>query len=744
MNLMLNVLNRVTGWASSRKGAITVLLAWLIAIVALTGAAPSAKMYSVSAGEGSVRDDTLSAEAKRVMEERFPSEDGLPALVVFHQPDGIDADGRSRIGEFSRWLASGDKPADMTSALPFHELSAEVQERMFSQDGTTMVYSFSFKQGLASDQVYEALGQVREWLDGHSLPGLRAEITGPAGIAADTLALFRNTDLVLLFATIGLILVLLVVIYRSPLLALMPLVIAGVVYQAADRLIGLGGKNGWFVIDSQALSIMLILLFAVLTDYCLFVFSRYREELRKVGGQFEAMKLAMSRVGEPILFSGGTVLVAMLALLAALFKPYHNFAPVFAIAMAIILLGGLTLIPAVFSLLGRRAFWPFAPRLEAGEKIGRQGLWARIAASVVKRPAAYAGGLLVLLLLASANVGSLHYSYNLLKSFPEELSSRQGFELLERHFPKGKLAPVSVVLESTEELALNDELLQKLMALTNATRQTVGIDTLTPEVTSEMAGPDYRLPRNFLSEDKRAIKWEVTLADNPYDAEALRVMDGLRQNSARLLQENGLGNGKYSIHFAGQTAEQLDVSLLNKRDTVVVFSLIAVLILIMLLLQTRSLWMALLMLGTILLSYTASLGLGWMIFSGALGYEAISYRIPMYTFVFLVALGVDYNIMLVSRIREEAAKREWREAIRHGVAHTGSVISSAGIILAATFAVLITQPMQELFLFGITMAMGIVLDTFVVRGILLPSILAWIGRKTKQTANAMSKGDIGA
>ncbi len=736
---MKQALNRVTAWASSRKGAITVLLVWLAGIILLTGAAPSAKTYSVSAGEGSIHNNTPSAVAKQVMEERYPSEDGLPALVVFHRADGIGADGRVGIGEFSRWLASDDRPDDASSALPYHELPEETQDRMISEDGTTMVYSFNLKKGLESDQVHAALGQVRDWLDEHRMPGMRTEITGPAGITADTLALFKNTDVVLLMATIGLILVLLIAIYRSPLLAIIPIVISGIVYQAADRLIGLGGRNGWFVIDSQALSIMLILLFAVLTDYCLFVFSRYREELRKVESRHEAMERAMARVGEPILFSGGTVLLAMLALLAAVFKPYHNFAPVFGIAMAVVLLGGLTLIPAVFALLGRKAFWPFVPRPGTGETARRLSVWERIAASVVKRPTAYAGGLLALLLLASANIGSMHYSYNLMKSFPEELSSRQGFELLERHFPKGKLAPVSFLLDSTEELPLDDVFFRKLTGLTNAIRQSEGIVAITPEIEPDRAGPGARLPRDFLAADKRAVKWEVVLADDPYDAEALRAVDALRRNSAVLLQENGLGGGKYSLHFAGQTAEQLDVSRLNKRDTVVVFSLIAGLIATMLLLQTRSLRMSLLMIGTILLSYAATLGLSWVLFNGLLGYGAISYRIPVYTYVFLVALGVDYNIMLVSRIREEAARHERKEAIRRGVARTGGVISSAGIILAATFAVLITQPMQELVLFGMTMALGILLDTFLVRGLLLPSVLAWPERKTKQITNSIER-----
>lgn len=200
-------------------------------------------------------------------------------------------------------------------------------------------------------------------------------------------------------------------------------------------------------------------------------------------------------------------------------------------------------------------------------------------------------------------------------------------------------------------------------------------------------------------------------------------MAGWQDESEALLKANGFNASGDSLFFAGQTAKQLDVRTMNERDTVVLFAVIAVFITIMLAIQTRSIKMSLSMILTIMLSYTATVGLTWTVFHSLLGFEAISYRLPVYTFVFMVALGVDYNIILVSRIKEEAKLHPWKEAVKRGVASTGGVISSAGIILAATFGVLITQPMQELFLFGFAMAVGILMDTFLVRGMLLPAIL---------------------
>lgn len=322
-----------------------------------------------------------------------------------------------------------------------------------------------------------------------------------------------------------------------------------------------------------------------------------------------------------------------------------------------------------------------------------------------------------------------------MKSFPDNLSSRIGFELLEQNFPKGKLAPVNIILTSDKEIVLDEPFLDNVANMIDVMKRGGGIDSVSPEIVPEMAGVNATLPRNFLSEDKHAIKLDLTLSSNPYEQNALSLVKELRQNADQILQDSGLGGGYFQIYFAGQTAEQLDVSNMNMRDMILIFSLIAGAIAIILAFQARSLWLSLLMTSTILLSCVATLGLGWIIFQDVLGYDAVSYRIPVYTFIFLVTLGVDYNIMLVSRIREEAEKHEWKDAIRLAVTRTGGVISSAGIILAATFAVLITQPMQELFLFGITMAMGIIIDTFLVRGVLLPSILA-MKQKSRKSSKA--------
>jgi len=502
------------------------------------------------------------------------------------------------------------------------------------------------------------------------------------------------------------------------------------VYQVVDRVLGLGGKNDWFVLDSSAISIMLVLLFAVLTDYSLFIFSRYREELKNFSSKYSAMGEAIHHVSEPILFSGGTVLLSVLTLFTTVFMPYNHFAPVFSVAVVFILIAGLTLIPSIFALMGRKAFWPFIPKADEKPK-EKAGFWTKVSKQVMKHPAVIAGILLITLLAGAFNTTSIQYSFNIMKSFPDELSSRQGFELLEKHYPAGQLAPVTVILTSDEHIALDEKFLTNVKSLEDHFKNIDGVDSISQGLTEEMIKDPKKLPRGFIGEDKKTVKMQIVLKDNPYDSDALKTVQKLRDQEGNILSKSGFSSSSYHLQYAGQTAEQLDIRAMNQRDMVILFSLVTVLITIMLALQTRSILMPLIMMATILLSYVATLGFGWIIFHDIMGYDSISYRLPVYTFVFMVALGVDYNIMLVSRIKEEAQKFSWKEAVGSGVALTGGVISSAGIILAATFAVLITQPLQELFLFGMIMALGVLMDTFLVRGMLLPSILILVKKKGK-------------
>ncbi|MGJ7913425.1 MMPL family transporter [Neobacillus sp. LXY-1] len=735
---MLKPIQKLVQFSSSKNGSKVILSIWIAVVILLSFLAPSSKDFSVSSKEGSVKNDPPSAIAKQVLKKQFPSKEGLTGLLVFHRDNKITNEDRNKISEVSKWLSSNDKPKELEGAVPFHQLPKPAQDQMFSKDGTTLLLNFNLKEGADSHAANETIKTINDKLKEMKLGSLQVEITGPAGISSDTITIFKNADFVLMLGTIALIFVILLVIYRSPLLAVIPLVIAAIVYQVVDRVLGMGGKNDWFVLDSSAISIMLVLLFAVLTDYSLFIFSRYREELKKFPSQYSAMGEAIHHVSEPILFSGGTVLLSVLTLFATVFEPYNHFAPVFSVAMVFILLAGLTLIPSMFAIMGRKAFWPFVPK--ATEQLNKkQGFWKKVSKQVVKHPAIITGILMITLLAGALNTLSIHYSFNIMKSFPDELSSRKGFELLEKHYPAGQLAPVTVILTKDSEITIDDKFSNNVQTLENKLKSIKGVDSITQGVTVNMK----QVPQGMISEDKKAVKLQLVLKDNPYDTSALETVKQLRNQDKRMLKDSGFPADHYQLHYDGQTAEQLDIRAMNQQDMIILFSFVTILITIMLGIQTRSIFMPILMMSTILLSFVATLGFGWIIFHNILGFDSISYRLPVYAFVFMVALGVDYNIMLVSRIKEEAAHVSWKEAVGNGVALTGGVISSAGIILAATFAVLITQPLQELFLFGMTMALGVIMDTFLVRGMLLPSILVLLKKGNPQMTVSTDQKVIG-
>jgi len=709
----------VSALTSKRRYVWITILLWVI-VAGFLSVAPSANDYAINTGENDLPKEAQSVIAEEKVQSYFPDDSGQLAILVFSSQEEWTKENWGAIANISEWMTDEETLSTIDSVVPFHRFPEEVREEFRSEDGQTMVLPVTLKKGLEMDMINETINEISTF--GNDLLDEESElyITGPAGIASDTLELFANANLTLLFSTIGLVLVLLIVIYRSPLLAIIPLIAVGFVYQVVDRVLGLLAANNILTIETQSLSIVMILLFGATTDYSLFIFSRYREELRVVENKFEAMGRAVRGIAEPIFFSGGTVLAAMLVLLLAHYGPYQNFAPTFAITIVFVLLAGLTLIPALFTLVGRKAFWPSIPKL-GEETLQKNKFWSRIGSLVTKKPWLSGGIVLTFLVMNALNVPSIQYSFNLINSFPEDMNSRVGFEKLEDNFPPGELAPVTVLLETKEKFELTEQEWEKLQGLQTSLEETDGVFEVSLPSLEELIEDSDQMPLN-------ALTFELILNENPYDQSSLDVVDHLTETSEELLEINRLALNDYSLYFAGESAKQADVRAVNDRDTLVVAIVITLVIIMMLMWHTKSLIAPIYMMGTILLSYLSALGLSWFLFQQFLGYEAMSYRIPLYSFVFLVALGVDYNIMLISRIREENQRFDMHEAVRRGVTLTGGVISSAGLILAATFAVLMTQPIMELFMFGFIVGLGIILDAFIVRGILVPAIVTLLGK----------------
>lgn len=699
---------------SSKKGVAITLSLWIAVTIALSVLAPSSQDEK-SAKEGSgLPKSSLYEQAQAIIDENFSTDEGTPAILVFTSENELTNEELASIAAASKSISDANID-HVQEVLPLDQLPPQVIQSFVSEDGTSITLPIMIAPDTESKEITNALDSIKEQTANTVADSLVYKMTGPAAIASDSVKLFEQADVVLIIATVALILVLLIVIYRSPLLAIIPLLACGIVYLVVDRVLGLAGQAGLFL-DGQTLSIMAILLFAAITDYSLFVFSRFREELKIGQNKYVSMKNAMSKVGEPIFFSGTTIIVSVLMLFFASDAAYRNFAPVFAIAVFIIAIGGLTLVPALFTLFGKAAFGPFIPKPGDAEK-GSSKLWGKLGKFVTAYPRVIIAAVTIIMVGFSINVANIHYSFNILNSFPEDMESREGFEILENKYSPGSLAPTTVLLSSETELKN-----ESMAALISELEKQTGIESISPTTDVILQNSS-----SILSEDGKAAQLQMTLTEDPYSLEAIETIQQLQDDSDEILQASGVEN-ELSLFFSGETALQADLQRANDRDTLLVVILVTVFITIMLGLLTRSVVAPLYMMGTILLSFFSALGLGMLILGGFFDIDAMSSRIPLYTFVFLVALGVDYNIMLVSRIKEEIGHFSIKEAVERGISFTGGVISSAGLILAATFAVLTTQPIMELFIFGFIVALGVMIDTFIVRSMLVPAIIVVLGK----------------
>ncbi|SFI91431.1 putative drug exporter of the RND superfamily [Paenibacillus sp. UNC496MF] len=731
----MNMLIRIAEAVGGRRGRWFTLAVWIAAVAALNVWLPSAN---------DLKDDTLgnfgtkqpSVQAQQVIEKEFPADEGLPALLTWHRASGLtDADLR-RIQSLSQDIAARPLPYQDGSA-PLHALPLESLKRQVSADGTTLVQPVFFDRNAGSDEHQAGLDELRERTDAvfagqhpfrtalDDAGAIAVRATGPVGISVDATGLFKDADVSLLLATVALVLVLLLLIYRSPVLALIPLIAVGFAYGAVTPLLGWMAKAGWIAYDSQSLSIMTVLLFGAGTDYCLFLISRFRSELKEEAGPLAALKRAFGGASGAIAMSGLTVVLSLLALLLAEFGSFRRFAVPFSLAIFVMMIASLTLVPAFLGLLGRGSFFPFIPRTpEMEQRLARKKgnpaiakparvTWGdRIGELVVRKPkliAALTTALLLVFVLCSAGI---KYTFDTLSSFPEDTGSREGFALIGEHFGPGVLGPVQVIVHSGEKAAGVKEALSAL--------------PLVASVSDARQG----------AHDAGIRGYDVELAASPYASEAVRFLPDVRQAAEQALADAGISDARDRVWIGGPTAEQYDTRVATNRDAGRIIPVIVALIALLLVGYLRSVVAMLYLVATVLLSYFSALGLGWLVLHYGFGADAIQGLIPLYAFVFIVALGEDYNIFMVSSIWSNARRMPLGQAVKEGVSRTGGVITSAGLLLAGTFAVLATLPIQVLVQFGTITAIGVLLDTFLVRPFLVPALTVLCGRRAFWPANA--------
>lgn len=711
------MLEKIASYFTGKISKWMTLLVWILVAVVLTVTLPSVNK-EVQNNASNLPNDAASVQAEQMIEQYFPNSAGLPALLVWHREDGLTEEDYSLMKSLAEKL-SNDPLEAQEAIMPLHMMNVPLQ-MLTSEDGSTLIFPISFSESAETETLKENLLTVKDFIneqagdnvfEGQIDQGLTARFTGPVGISVDATDLFLNADFILLMATVLLVLVLLLLIYRSPILAIIPLVGVGFAYLVTSPILGWMASNGWISVDSQAISIMTVLLFGAGTDYCLFIITRYRDDLRHERDPRKALIHAFHNASGAIAMSGFTVVIALLVLLFAQYGSSHRFAIPFSMSIFIMGIASLTLVPALLAILGRASFFPFIPRTDemAAEHAKKKNkpipkpkqehkLWGKIGTFVTTKPwTVITVASIVLIVLALFTIGT-KYKYDLLSSFPEDMESREGFKIIGETYTPGELAPITVVV---------DDQVDASSLITSLSNHEL-VHNITEPVVSEV--------------DAKYQSLQIVLAIDPYSTEAMAYIPQLEKQ----IQEISGSDGHYWI--AGQTASQYDNQQYTAHDNKVIMPLVILFILLLLLAYLRSIIATLYLVVTVLVSFLAALGLGWIILHYGLGIDAIQGAIPLYAFVFLIALGEDYNIFMISSIWKKAKVMPLKDAVKQGVSETGEVISSAGLILAGTFFVLTQMPITILLQFGVITALGVLIDTFIVRPFLVPAITVVCGK----------------
>jgi RND superfamily putative drug exporter len=584
-----------------------------------------------------------------------------------------------------------------------------------SQDGKAILASFPISVQIATqllpDGKEPALPGLVDAIRYHSSEfaksnGFVTHTTGFAGILADLFGAFGSIDSALLLTTGGVVAIILIFVYRSPVLWILPLMTAGLALTLAGGVIYLLAKNNIITLDGQSQGILSVLVLGAATDYALLLIARYREELHLHESRYEAMKIAWRGVVEPIVASGSTVTIGLLVLLLSQLNNNRGLGPVGAIGIVCSMITVLTLLPALLVIFGRWIFWPKVARFgDADEKLS--GAWAKVAAATARHPRKYwVGATAVLIVLAGLSSTLNATGLSTIDSFTKRTDSVIGQEELLKHFPGGQGQPTQVVLKQ--------ELAQAAMTKLKANP---GVDSVMPMLDGQFVQGQPLPPTKIVDGN---ILLNVTLKFAPDSKAAIALIPGLRADMESL---------DPTILVGGSTSVSYDINQASKHDRNLIIPVVLFIIAIILGLLLRSIYAAVLLLATVVISFFATLGACAIVFNHIFHFKGADPSFPLFAFIFLVALGIDYNIFLMTRVREETQKMGTRAGMTKALTVTGGVITSAGIVLAATFAVLGILPLVFLAELGFAVGFGVLLDTMLVRSILVPALVHEIGPK---------------
>jgi RND superfamily putative drug exporter len=676
-----------------------VIGAWIIAAVAVIATAPA---LPTTSNEASFLPSSYeSIKAQNLQDQAFPQAgqtDATAAIIVFARSDGkpLTSADKAKVASVASTLNSKHIANILSVTAGPRSPNGLVQTASVAMDNS--IVNGSGTQ--AADAVKALRSDIKPLTAGS---GLYEGITGAAAQQLDSQQSGNKAEQIVLLATLLLILILLLIIFRSPIVALMPILTIAIVAELATGLIADVNKALNLNADSQTTVILIVVLFGIGTDYILFLMFRYRERLRAGDSPRQAVATAVERVGEVIASAAGVVIVAFLALLLSSLSIFRSLGPTLAIAVAVTLIAALTLIPAVATLLGTRVFWPS----KSWQREPEGARFAAVGRALGRRPAVFAG--VAGLVLVALALGSLNFkpTFDLSSAgIPSNAESEVALHILEKGLPPGATDPTQVFLHATSG------------TLTAAEATSYGTKLKTMDGVGAVAAPK-------VSADKATAEYTVTLSSDPESTTAVNTLKhGLRPQAHAAAPP-----GTYAL-VGGTTAVFADIQAAMNHDYAIVFPVAALIILVILMLLLRSLvapWYLMLSVG---LGFGATLGATVLVFQTLAGQAGLVFLLPVYMYLFVVALGTDYNILMIARLREQARRgMSPRDAASEAVRHAGPAIASAGLILAGTFASLVLAGNSILQQVGFAVSCGIVLAAFVMAMFFSPSLTVLVGNR---------------
>jgi putative drug exporter of the RND superfamily len=697
---------------SAGKERVPFWLRWLLPVILVltwlalagVGGPTFGRLEEVSSNDqASFLPASAEATAAQDWQAKFRDSDEVPGVIVI---EGSEAFTPAQLGEV----------AGLRTELEDLQLGSTVIGPIPSEDGKAVQFIAPID---SSGEIKEAVQELRDTVAESAPAGMRTFVTGPAGLAADLTAAFAGIDGILLLVALAAVFVILLIVYRSILLPIMVLLTSVFALCAAILLVFGMAKAGWIQLNGQSQGILSILVIGAATDYALLYVARFREALSHTTNRTAAVLTAWKASFEPILASGATVIIALLCLLFSDLNSNKALGPVAAAGILCSLFAALTLLPALMALLGRAAFWPFVPKLVPADERepelvtgleGQKGLWRATGSLVSRRPRAV--WVASVLLLVAASAGVLQLKANGVPQTDVILTASNavdGQDALARHFDAGSGSPAVVVAEQGK----SQEVLDAVKAADG-----VGEAYLLAQGSVPITGAPGAPSAPDVRDGKVLINATLNSAADSLEAE--EAVKALREDVKTVDPEALVG---------GVTATALDTNTTAQRDLVIIIPVVLVVILFILMLLLRSILAPVLLVLSVVLSYAAAMGVSAFVFNNILGFPGADATVPLFGFVFLVALGVDYNIFLMSRVREESLKHGTRPGILRGLGVTGGVITSAGVVLAATFAALGVIPIMFLVQLAFIVAFGVLLDTVLVRSLLVPALAYDIGPK---------------